>query len=309
MHRTCHERFPIGRIDFRRCFVPPHITPLPRTPIYRELSAPIRLRYNQLMASCYHEHFIHLERMLSELILPALIVRYRGSGLADKLIAFQAEERQHTAWFHALHRASEPVLYRENYYHFLRPPRIGQWLLSACARRPATFPFCLWIAIIIEERTIPAAREMLQAAAELEPHYVALHRLHAADEAGHVSCDAEMIRDLWPRLSKPGRWLNRFMFVALLREFFGLPKRAGWRVILRLAEEHPELRPTLPRMRKELLSLAHDHAYRGTLYSRQREPRTFALADSFPEMRNLEPALLRCCRKASRLAGSVPVSG
>lgn len=284
--------FLIGRIDFSRPFIPEHITPLPHTAIYAELRPDIRLRYNQLMASCYHEHFIHLERMLSELILPVLIERYRGGPLEARLIAFRAEERKHTAWFHALHRATEPELYGDNYHYFLRAPWPGQQILAACARRPALFPFCLWIAMIIEERTIPAAREMLQAAQELESHYVTLHRLHAADEAGHVSCDAEVLRDLWPALSRPGRWINRFMIVTLLREFFGLPKRAGWRVILRLAEEYPALHPLLPRMRQELLALATDRAYRGSLYSRQREPRTFSLADQFPDLRGLEESLL-----------------
>lgn len=284
--------FVIGEIDRSRRFVPEHITPLPHTAIFAELPPDIRLRYNQLMASCYHEHFIHLERMLSEFILPALIERYRDQPLAARLAVFRDEERKHTAWFHALHRATEPALYRDNYYHFLQVPRPGQRLLSACARRPARFPFCLWIAMIIEERTIPAAREMLQAAHEIEPHFVTLHRLHAADEAGHVSCDAEVLREIWPALSRPNRWFNRVMFVTLLREFFGLPKRAGWRVILHLAGEYPELQPQLPRLRRELLGLERDRAYRGTLYSRQREPRTFSLADDFPELADLEAALL-----------------
>jgi hypothetical protein len=292
MNASPESTFAIGRIDRSRRFIPEHITPLAHTAIYAELTDPVRLRYNQLMASCYHEHFIHLERMLTECILPALIERYRNHPLGSRLITFRDEERKHTAWFHALHRATEPELYRDNYYHFLHVPRLGQRLLSACARRPVRFPFCLWIAMIIEERTIPAAREMLQTAQELEPHYVTLHRLHAADEAGHVSCDAEVLRDLWPALSTPNRWFNRFMFVTLLREFFGLPKRAGWRVILRLAEEHPELKPLLPRLHRELLALENDRTYRGTLYSRKREPRTFTLADNFPELRGLEDSLL-----------------
>jgi nitrite reductase/ring-hydroxylating ferredoxin subunit len=303
MRSHTSNAFDIGPIDRSRRFIPEHITPLAHTAIFAELPGPVRLRYNQLMASCYHEHFIHLERMLSELILPALIQRYHGSVLEPRLVIFRDEERKHTAWFHALHRATEPGLYRDNYYHFLHVPRLGQRLLSACARRPARFPFCLWIAMIIEERTIPAAREMLLTAHELEPHYVTLHRLHAADEAGHVSCDAEVLRDLWPTLSAPNRWFNRFMFVTLLREFFGLPKRAGWRVILRLSEEHPELQPQLPRLRRELLALEHNLAYRGTLYSRRREPRTFALADNFPEMQELEAALLGASQPQSAVAG------
>lgn len=300
---TPASAFTIGAIDRSRRFIPEHITPLPHTAIFAELPESARLRYNQLMASCYHEHFIHLERMLSEYILPALIVRYEGTALASRLTDFRDEERKHTAWFHALHRATEPELYRDNYYHFLQVPPLGQHLLSACARRPARFPFCLWIAMIIEERTIPAAREMLQTADELEPHYVTLHRLHATDEAGHVSCDAEVLRDLWPALSAPARRFNRFMFVTLLREYFGLPKRAGWRVILRLAEEHPGLQPQLPRLRRELLALEHDHTYRGTLYSRRREPRTFALADTFPEMHELEASLLGPSRVSPVVSG------
>jgi hypothetical protein len=91
--------------------------------------------------------------------------------------------------------------------------------------------------------------------------------------------------------------------VTLLREFFGLPKRAGWRVILRLAEEYPELRSQLPRLRRELLALEHNRDYRGTLYSRSREPRTFSLADNFPELRDLEESLLGRTEEHLTLAG------
>src|SRR4030095_4296593 len=117
-------------------------------------------------------------------------------------------------------------------------------------------------------------------------------RLHAADEAGHVSCDAEMLRRLWPELSGPGRAFNRFMFVTLLRDFSRPPNRAGWRVIQHLAAEQPWVHPLLPRLRRELLALESDRAYLATLYSREREPRTFALADSYAELRDLEAALL-----------------
>lgn len=286
------EHFTIGQIDRTRRFVPEHITPLPHTEVYRELSSATRLRYNQLVASCYHEHFIHLERMLAEWILPALIVRDEGERV-HRLRTFQAEERKHTAWFHALHRASEPALYRDNYHYFVRVPRAAERLLEACARRPARFPFCLWITMIIEERTISAAREMLHDAESYEPHHVQLHRLHAADEAGHVSCDAEVLAELWPRLNPVARWFNRRLFETLLREFFQLPKRAGWRVIRHLAAECPEVAGRLSRIRRELLGLGGDEAYLATLYSRRREPRTFALADTFTDLAGLEPRLGR----------------
>jgi P-aminobenzoate N-oxygenase AurF len=292
MNSNSHAEFLIGRIDFARPFLPEHLTPLPYTDVFHQLPMPARLRYNQLMASCYHEHFIYLETMLAEMILPALIRRFAGEPVAVHLEDSCREERKHSAWFHELHRASEPELYRENRHHFVQVPRFAQRLLEFCARRPETFPFCLWITMIIEERTIPSARDLLREADRIEPHYVRLHRLHAADEAGHVSCDAEMLRRLWPELSEPGRAFNRFMFVTLLREFFRLPKRAGWRVIQHLAVEQPWVHPLLPRLRRELLALESDRAYLATLYSREREPRTFALADSYAELRDLEAALL-----------------
>lgn len=286
------DMFEIGAIDRTLPFVPPHITPLPHTKVYHLLPEPARLRYNQIMASCYHEHFIHLERMLTEHILPALIRLFRGRPLESKLRMFADEERQHTAWFHALHQASEPELYQENYHYFVRPPLLGQKLLEACARRPALFPFCLWITMIIEERTIAVAREMLQSPGRLEPHYVNLHRLHAADEARHVGCDAEALRVLWPRLSPLNRRFNKMLFVVLLREFFRVPKRAGWAVILRLVHEHPQLEPLKPRMRRELRALARNHDYLRTLYVPEREPRTFSLAREFPDFGDLERQIL-----------------
>ncbi len=296
---TSSRRFEIGAIDRTRRFLPESLTPLAHTSVYAELTAPVRLRYNQLFASCYHEHFIHLERMLSQHALPALIARYEGDPLAEKLRTFRNEELVHTEWFHQLHRSSEPGFYRDNYFHFVQVPAVAQRLFAACASRPVRFPFCLWLAMLIEERTLPSAREILREADQLEPHYVSIHRLHAADEAGHVSCDAELLRRLWPALSPGGRLLNRWLFVNLLREFFQTPKRASWRVVQQLAREHPSLDPHLPRLRRELRGLGARSDYLMQLYSRRREPRTFSLADGFRELRNLEAALVGSSEKTA----------
>lgn len=285
-------RFRLGVVDKARRFLPESLTPLAHTPSYATLPPAVRLRYNQLFASAYHEQFIYLETMLAGPVLPALIRRYANDPLAERLLLFQAEERLHSHWFHLLHCASEPALYADNRHFFVSAPRFAQRVFDWCARRPAAFPFVLWLAMIIEERTIPASREIIREADTLEPHYVALHRLHAADEAGHVSCDAELIRRLWPALSPAGRLLNRWLFVTLLREFFQAPKRAGWAVVLQLAREHPEITPLLPRLRREINALGSRADYLGTLYSRAREPRTFALADRFRELRRLEQQLL-----------------
>jgi hypothetical protein len=252
----------------------------------------VRLRYNHLFASCYHEHFIFLERMLADHALPALIARYADGSLRSRLKEFRDDERRHTAWFHALHQACEPALYKENYHHFVRVSPGPLRLFGFCARRPWRFPFCLWLAMIIEERTIAASREIIEAPDAHEPHFVLLHRLHSEDEARHVGLDGELLRRLWPALHPAGRLINRWLFVVLLREFFRLPKRAAWRVVLQLSQEFPDLAPRLPTMRRELLALDDRSDYLAGIYSRRREPRTFALADRFREMRRLESELL-----------------
>jgi hypothetical protein len=286
------SRFKLGIVDRSRPFLPESLTPLAHTSSYVTLKPEVRLRYNQLFASAYHEQFILLESMLAGPILPALKRRFAGEPLAEQLDRFQAEERLHSHWFHLLHQASEPALYHDNIHFFVTPPPFAKRLFAFCARRPEKFPFVLWLAMIIEERTLPASREIIREANSLEPHYVALHRLHAADEAGHVSCDAELIRRLWPSLSLTGRLLNRWLFVTLLREFFQVPKRAGWAVVRQLAREHPEISPLLPQLRREIHALADRADYLSTLYSRSREPRTFALADRFRELRRLEQELI-----------------
>lgn len=292
MNATTAPTFVVGEIDRSRWYLPEHLTPLAHAPAYRELPESTRRRYNQLFASCYHEHFIFLEQLLADVVLPGLIARHAGEPLARQLRAFQAEERVHTGWFHALHRASEPHLYQDNHHFFVRVSPLAQRILRLCAARPTRFPFILWLAMLIEERTLPAAREILRDADRLEPHYALLHRLHAADEAGHVSCDGELLKRWWPALNPVARALNRWLFVALLREFFQLPKRAGWRVVRQLAEEVPAVVPWLPRLRREMFDLRHQPGYLATLYSREREPRTFALADTFHDLRKLEQRVL-----------------
>lgn len=292
MSDSSPQDFSVGTVDRARWFIPPHLTPLAHTRAYGTLSPEIRLRYNHLFSSCYHEHFIFLERMLANHTLPVLIERLDGDPLADKLRVFRLEEQKHTAWFHGLHQASEPGLYGENYHHFVRVAQIPQRLFDYCARRPWRFPFCLWLAMIIEERTISASREIFQHPETFESHYVTLHRLHSADEAGHVGLDAELLRRLWPALGPVGRCINRWLFVTVLREFFRLPKRAAWKVILQLAVEYPELRPRLQELRREIRALDDRSSYLAGIYSRRREPRTFALADRFRELRRLEADLI-----------------
>jgi hypothetical protein len=294
MNPANRDDFTVGAVDRTKWFIPEHLTPLAHIPAYASLSSEIRLRYNHLFASCYHEHFICLERMLANHTLPVSIDRFAATApdLTAQLGQFRDEERKHTAWFHALHQACEPEFYRDNYHHFVCVAPLFQRIFDFCARRPWRFPFCLWLAMIIEERTITASREIFQQPDVFESHFVNVHRLHAADEAGHVSLDGVLLRRLWPALGPVGRTVNRCLFVWVLREFFRLPKRAAWRVIERLADEFPDLRPRLPELRAQIRALDDRSSYLAGIYSRAREPRTFALADRFRELRRLEQELL-----------------
>ena len=83
------------------------------------------------------------------------------------------------------------------------------------------------------------------------------------------------------------RTVNAKLFAWMMEEFFGTPKRGQLRVIEELARELPDLRGRLPEMRRQLLALSRDEAYRSSLYSRESVPRTFARFDRSPELRRL----------------------
>ena len=278
-------------IDFSRRFIPEYITPLTYSPIYRELSDAQRLRYNQLYASNFHEQFMSLEKVLIEHLLQPLTHLFREEKLAEHLIDFRNEEIKHTAMFHDLHVQCEPRLYAGHDFYFLRMPKPLRWALHQVGKRAAMFPFCLWLTIIEEERTIFYSKMYLDMADDLEPTFVATHRIHLADEVGHVRRDKELLERLWPDRSGLWRNANARIFSAILHEYFNVPKRGGWRVVLELLREFPELKRFLPRMRQELHALESNQAFLRTLYTREMVPHTFALFDQWPEFRFLERVL------------------
>jgi hypothetical protein len=278
-------------IDFSRRFIPEFITPLAYTSIYREMSDTQRLRYNQLYASNFHEQFMSLEKVLIEHLLQPLTHRFRDEKLAEHLIDFRNEEIKHTAMFHDLHVRCEPRLYAEHDFYFLRMPKSLRWALHQVGKRAAMFPFCLWLTIIEEERTIFYSKMYLDKADELEPTFVATHRVHLADEVGHVRRDKELLERLWPDRSGLWRNANARIFSAILHEYFNVPKRGGWRVVRELLREFPELTHLLPQMRQELHALESNEAFLRTLYTRDMVPHTFALFDQWPEFGFLERVL------------------
>jgi hypothetical protein len=82
------------------------------------------------------------------------------------------------------------------------------WLapLNWAARRPRAFPMFFWLMMLQEERSLFLSKEFVRQGDLLEPHFVATHRAHLADEVDHVRWDEELLDLLW---SGANRYLRR----------------------------------------------------------------------------------------------------
>lgn len=268
-------------------FIPSELTPLFHTPVYRELTEAQRLRYNQLHALYFNEQIMFFETALCRPILTALLRQARPERLAEGLRQFRAEELRHTEMFRELNRRSAPHLYETGDHHFVQVPAFWTAVMRWAVDHPLWLPLFFWLMLLQEERSLYYSRAFLKNPAALDPAFVETHRLHLADEAKHVRWDEELLDELWLRAHPLLRSLNARLFGWMLREFFGAPKRAQLRVLDELARELPELRGLLPEMRRQMLALSRDEAYRKTLYSREIVPRTFARFDECPELKEV----------------------
>ncbi len=259
------------------------MTPLFFTPVYRELSRVQKLRFNQLYTGSFHEQFMNLEKVLVNRMLPALIKRLGSDPLAENLRVFRDEEIEHTRMFHELHLRCEPHLYHDQEFYFIRLPFWIRAVLDFVSSRPALFPFCLWLTIVEEERTVYYSKQILSAAEELEPSVVDVHRRHLADEVGHVRWDEELLEKLWPAHSSVAKSFNARLFAFVLCEYFNMPKRAGSRVIQQWMKECPDLNALAPVLLGQFRTLERDKDYLRTLYARKMVPKSFALLDRWPE--------------------------
>ncbi|HEY2293569.1 MAG TPA: diiron oxygenase [Thermoanaerobaculia bacterium] len=278
--------FEDASVDPGRPFIPAELTPLFHTPCYGDLTEGQRLRYNQLHALYFNEQIACFET-LGQPILSALLREPWPERLAEGLRQFQEEERQHSEMFRRLNRLCAPHLYAGVELHFVRIPAFSTGVVQWAMSRPVSLPLCLWLMLLQEERSLYYSRAYLRSSATLEPAFVEVHRRHLADEARHVRWDEELLDALWLRTRPALRALHARLLAWLLEELFGAPKRAQLRVIEELARESPELHDRLPEMRRQMLALARDQAYRETLYSREIVPRTFARFDECPEFRAL----------------------
>lgn len=279
---------PRNRVDFGRHFIPEVLTPLFFTPVYRELEACHRRRYNQLQALYFNEQIVFLERLIDQAIMPALLRAAWPGDLRGKLQNLWDDERRHSEMFRRLNRTCAPELYAGRDSCFIRVPRPWMRLLHWTARHPRAFPLYLWLMLLMEERSLYYSGQYLRAKETLEPNFVAVYRAHLLDEASHVRWDQELIDRWWPTLPRAVRTFNARLLAWMLSEFFSAPRRGQLSVVRRLVHECPELQPRLPEIERQLLALGSDERYHFSIYSRDITPRCFAHFDEWPELRALE---------------------
>jgi hypothetical protein len=77
----------------------------------------------------------------------------------------------------------------------------------------------------------------------------------------------------------------------MLEEYFSTPKRSAIRVLARLMDEFPELRPEFAKLRRELVGLGRNRTYRTSLYCWENVPNTFRRFNAWPEFQPLRAAL------------------
>jgi hypothetical protein len=272
-----------GTVDFSRRFMPQELTPLYHAPVHHELSQEQQLRYNQLHALYFNEQIMFFERKLALNLLTPFLSGNLPEGLRLRLAQFLQEEERHSAMFLGLNRQCAPHLYRDREFHFVRIPPIGAHLLGAMSRRPRWFPLFLWLAHLQEERSMYYARCFLNSQEDLEPSFVAIQRLHLADEAGHVRCDEELLDMVWPRTSRTLRAVNARIFARMIGEYFSCPKRGGLRVVNLLMEEFPALKGKGAKIRYQLLALRHNRGFCRSLYGWHNVPKTLERFQRWPE--------------------------
>lgn len=296
----CTAPVPPAVPDPSRPFMPEDQTQLYYTPGYARLSTAQRLRYTQLFALRVNEYIMLLEREFVDPVLKAL--RTHAAVEADPrlrttLEGMLAEEARHYQAFAALNRRCAPARYRESDWHFMRLRRFERMALSVMQSAARWLPFALWVVVAMEESSIGLATSMARAAADgplgpLDPHFVAVHREHAKDEARHIHIDVHLIRACLACAPAAWRALNARLFMAFMRDMTA-PKASGTgaRVVRELVAEFPELEALEGELIAGLVALRDDAAFQHSIFNRRLTPLAFALYDEEPALAHLGRAL------------------
>ncbi|MEZ0277452.1 MAG: diiron oxygenase, partial [Roseimicrobium sp.] len=259
-------------------FVPESLTPLAFTTVYPTLTATQRRRYNQLHGLYFLEQLVFFEQIMGRPTLAWLARNSPTPALRSEAEHFIAEEDAHSSWFRGLLREIEPVHYASRDFRLLQISSTARSLMKLPGRAVRFFPALLWMQLIFEERALQFGRAFVASGTALDPRFLTVHRQHLADEPAHIRRDILFLEWLWP--ATPG-WLRRInarLLLWLLREFFLLPKRSGWRVVQTWLEEFPELQKRRDEIQQAMTDLEKNEAYLLTLYPKASFPKTRQLA-------------------------------
>ena len=289
----CTAPVPPAVPDLSRPFMPEDQTQLYYTPGYARLNAAQRLRYTQLFALRVNEYIMLLEREFVDPVLKSL--RTHAAITADPLLrraleGMLDEEGRHYQAFAALNRRCAPAFYRESDWHFMRLRSFERMTLSVMQAGARWLPFALWIVIAMEESSIGLAVSMARGApagplGPLDPHFVAVHREHAKDEARHIHIDVHLIKACLASAPAAWRAINARLFMAFMRDMTA-PKAngTGARVVRQLVAEFPELAPLQDQLIAGLVALRGDEVFQRSLFNRKLTPLAYSLYDDEPAL-------------------------
>jgi hypothetical protein len=282
-----------GTIGTNRPFVPETFTQLYHTPRYRDLDDAQCLRYNQLYGLRSNELFMLFEEGFTRRVIQRLEAGCAASDplLGECLGMMLEEESRHHRMFLDFNRRVLPEAYRDARGYFARPGPIESGLLRLLTQRPQSWPFMLWLILLLEEFSTAFSGLLIarEQADGLSADYVRLHRLHMLDEVRHVGLDEAMLERILPRLSPRRLAMNGWVFRQLLNEMLA-PKRSGIRVLRALAADFPELSGMLPGMENAVRELRQDPGIFALVASTETLPVTHAMMDRFPAFFGFHPS-------------------
>lgn len=295
----CTQRVDTASVDRSRPFLPEDQTQLYYTPGYALLDRGQRIRYNQLFGLRVNEYIMMLEREFVDPVLRALRERVRRFGsleLLRELEAMRDEEAAHYDAFVALNRACEPAAYAADDYWFMQLKPYERGMIAAMNAGARWLPFALWIIVAMEESSIGLATAMRRAGdtalGALDPHFVAVHREHAKDEARHIHVDVHLVRACLHTFSPAWRRINAHVFTMFMRDMTA-PKAngTGARVVRQLVRESPDLARHQDELIHGLTMLKYNHDFQCSLFNRKLTPLAFDLYDCEPGLVNLAAVL------------------
>ena len=263
-------------IDLARPFVCDSLTPLYYTPLFGELSAAQRVRYNQLSAISFNELIVFFEHSF-DVALEALLAdrSLKDDELRGRIGMFLDDERRHVLMWRRLSRATADAGGGGGIVR-IRRPMSGP--LRLLASRPRKFPAVVLVMLTLEEHSIDISRRCGRTGPDaLEPHYAAAYRAHLTDEVQHVRVDRELLDVLIEGLPPWRRAVNAALYRRFIRTMWLRPTAAGGRVVEALVREHPQLRPIRPRLLRALATLHRNGEFRQMMFSPQAFPLTFSL--------------------------------